>query len=99
MNKRDLERRLTEENLMFVFDGNVLKHYVDGTKVYINGEWDNMTNVYGIYAGDEGEFVIFMTDDERGLPYYIDVFDSESEACLALYEMAVRLKYIHDKGL
>ena len=99
MNKIDLEKKLIEENLLCVYDRGEKKFYVDESKVFINKKWENMINVFGVYKWDEDNFVCFMTDGERGIPYYTNVFSTESEACRELYEMAVRLKYIHDKGL
>lgn len=84
---------------MIIYDRGEKKYYVDESKVFANKNWDNMINVFGIYEWDTENFVFFITDSERGISYYTDVCPTESEACQKLYEMAVRLKYIHDKGL
>lgn len=99
MNRVELQAKLFNEALLVVYDRGAPKYYVDETKVFENGEWKNMVDVFGIYQWDPNNYVCFMTDSERGMPYYNDVYDTESEACQELYEMAVRLKAIHMKEL
>lgn len=99
MNRVELQAKLSQEALLVVYDRGSLKYYVDETKVFVNREWKNMVDVFGIYKLDSDNYVCFMTDSERGMPYYADVYDTESEACQELYEMAVRLKAIHTKEL
>ena len=99
MNRVELQAKLSNEALLVVYDRGAPKYYVDETKVFENGEWKNMVDVFGIYQWDSNNYVCFMTDSERGMPYYNDVYDTEGEACQELYEMAVRLKAIHMKEL
>lgn len=98
MTKIELEKRLQEENLMTIYDDGVEKHYIDGEKLIENGVRMNATNVFGVYKGQKN-YVVFITDDERGLPHYIDKFGTEDEACESLYEYVKLLKRIYDKGL
>ena len=99
MNKFELESRLAEENLLKVYDRDgILKQYVDESKIVFDGKWGNMINVFGFFKGKEN-YVVFITDNERGIPYYTSRFSCEEEACDALYEKIARLKRIHDKGL
>ena len=99
MNRVELQAKLGQEDLLVVYDRGSPKYYVDESKVFVNGEWENMVDVFGIYKWDSDNYVCFMTDSERGMPYYNDVYDTESEACQKLYEMAVRLKSIHIEEL
>ena len=98
MNKLELKNRLLEENLTTVYDDGIQKSYIDGELLIVDGVRQNALNVFGIYKG-KTSYVVFITDNERGLPHYIDRFDTESEACNALYDHIVLLKRIHDKGL
>lgn len=98
MTKIELEKRLQEENLLTIYDDGVKKDYIDGEKLIENGVRMNATNVFGVYKGHTN-YVVFINDNERGLPHYIDKFDTEGEACESLYEYVKLLKRIHDKGL
>lgn len=100
MNKNDLENKLKSEGLLSVFTNGLQKKYIDGETLLKNGIVLNAVNVFGIFKIFEtNEYKIFITDDERGIPYYSARFGSEEEACNALYEKIARLKRIHDKGL
>lgn len=98
MNKFELEQRLLNENLLTVYDDGIEKHYIDGERLIENGVRQNAVNVFGLYKGQQ-HYVIFITDEERGLPYYMDRFATENEACESLYDYVALLKRIHDKRM
>ncbi len=83
----DLEDLLKKEGMLKVYDGTAFKKYLHGDGIYEDGVFHNVVDSYGIYKGQEGKYCFFITDSERGIPQYLDVLDSESEACEALYEM------------
>ena len=97
MNKIDFENRLLQEGLMTIYDDGISKDYIDGELLIKNGIRQNALNVFGFYKG-KSSYVIFITDHERGLPYYIDRFSTENEACNALYDYITLLKCIHEKN-
>ena len=41
-------------------------------------------DAFGICKGEDGRYCFFITESERGIPLYTDVFTTESEACDAL---------------
>lgn len=86
MNINDLERRLISEKRMAVIDDDEEKNYIEGDKVYYNGSFHNTLNVFGIYCNDNGDFQMFITDGERGVPHITRRFNTEEEACAVLYE-------------
>ena len=98
MNKIELEKALQREGLMTVYVGGVEKCYIDGETLIENGIRQNEINVFGLYKGQQN-YVVFITDDEKGLPYYLSRYNSEDDACDALYEKVTRLKRIHEKGM
>lgn len=99
MNINELENKLYSENLIVIYDGDVEKKYVKGNYLRENGKWINTTNVFGIYNSDDSMYCVFFTDSERGIPNYTKMFDTEEEACIALYERVARLKRIHNKNI
>ena len=96
MNKLELEKKLQEEKMTAIYDDGIKKNYIDGEKLIVEGIRKNMTNVFGVYKG-KNNYVAFITDNERGLPYYIDKYETEDEACSSLYDYIVLLNRIHQK--
>lgn len=94
MTLSELSEYLQKEGLLYVHIGDALKKYVPGAKVFINNQWCNMIDVFGIYQGADGKYCFFITDSERGIPEYSDVFDREEEACKALIEKIIRAERI-----
>jgi hypothetical protein len=98
MNKLELEKRLSDEGLFTVYDRGAKKQYIDGEKLIETGTFKNTINVFGFYKSViTSEYKFFITDAERGIPYYSDFFATEQEACEGLYKKIARLKRIHDK--
>ena len=94
----DLKGYLTEEGLISVhFDGCV-KSYISGDAVFQNGSWvTNEPDVFGIYS-DERVFCFFITDSERGVVIYSDVYEKEEDACEALLTKIKRNEKIYGNG-
>jgi hypothetical protein len=61
------------------------------------GEWiKNLVNIYGCFEGKGNEeSVIFITDEERGIPKYIDTFDTVEEAYDELFDYISLLNRIY----
>lgn len=98
MNKLELKQKLQAEDLITVYDRGAKKQYIDGENLIENGTFKNTINVFGLYKSTlTGEYKFFITDSERGIPYYSDFFATETEACEGLYKKISRLKRIHDK--
>ena len=95
MNKLELEKRLADEGLLTIFDtDDSQKVYIDGNKLIKNGVRQNAINVFGVYNDSTG-FIAFVTDCERGLPNYIEPFDTEHGACDALYSRITLVNSIY----
>ena len=77
--------------------GASVKMYVSGEKVFQNGSWKNLTDVFGIYKRNDGQYCFFITDSERGIPEYTAVFETEEEACDALLKKIERAERIFQK--
>ena len=85
MTIQELRTVLENKGLLHAhFDG-VLKDYVSGDVCYKGNYWNNVVNAFGIYKAENGAYVFFITDSERGLCCYQDSYDSEEEACERLY--------------
>lgn len=98
MNKCELKEKLNKDNLLTVVDRDgARKNYIDGEKLIENGLRQNAVNVFGVYK-DGNEYIAFVTDNERGLPNYIEICQSEEDACKALYERIDTLNYIYIKN-
>lgn len=93
----ELNDYLQKEGLLDVPVGDSLKKYVPGSYVFINNMWSNMIDVFGIYQGIDRRYCFFITDSERGIPEYSNVFETEEEACEALVKKMVRLKRIDNR--
>jgi len=94
----ELKTYLQTEGLMTVHIGENLKAYVPGEKVFSNGMWKNMIDVFGIYRGQDGRYCFFITDSERGIPEYSAVYEDEEEACGALLKKIERADRIYRKN-
>ena len=94
----EMETYLQEKGLLSVHMGTEMKTYASGEKVYRNGSWENMTNVFGIYKGPDGRYCFFITDAERGIPEYSGVFEKEEQACEALLRQIERSERIYAKS-
>lgn len=97
MNRIELENRLKTEGLTTIYDNGRKKQYIDGDKLYTNEVFNNCPNVYGIYKGKNNKFVMFFTDDERGISYLTKTFDTEYDACDFIYNFVMRLNRIYNK--
>ena len=51
----DIKPHLQAKGLLTVCIGGSKKTYISGTKVF-NGLWKNMTDVFGIYKGNDGKY-------------------------------------------
>lgn len=87
----EFEKIICAEGLQKIhFDGTI-KQYVRGEVVYYDYEWKNEIDVFGVYIHEDGGYCIFITDSERGIPLYSDVFGDEADAVEALYRKITRL--------
>lgn len=93
----ELDDHLLEKGLLDVHVGYELKKYVPGSHVFINNEWENIVDAFGIYQGPDGKYCFFITDSERGIPEYSVVFETEEEACEALVKKITRSERIFQK--
>ena len=94
----ELTDYLQRQDMVSVRIRNSVKRFVLGDAVYKNGKWNNATDVFGIYQGEDGQYCFFVSDSERGIPDYSVVCQSESEACDALIAKISRAKRIHQKS-
>ena len=82
MNLKELENKLNEENLLKIYDRGSWKTY---NKI-INHIPHGLENVFGIMKYEDGDYAIYITDEERGgSSYYWDTFETLEEACDKLY--------------
>jgi hypothetical protein len=98
MTRQEFEAKINAEGLIVVYDEGIKKIYSDYHNVYNDrGEWvKNEINIYGCYEGKaNSESAIFITDNERGIPNYIDTFNTVEEAYDALYKKIARLNRIY----
>ena len=101
MTKQEFEARIRAEGLIEVCDRGSKKIYIDSEKVVKNGKWiSNETNAFGCYKG-ANSYIIFMTDDERGIAYWSESYEKESDAYDALYDFLKLLDQIYkeDHGM
>lgn len=84
MTIKEMEAKLAHEGLLEAHVGMNLKKYVNGELIYRDSQWDNCVDVFGICRGEDGSYYFFITESERGIPLYTDVYTTESEACDAL---------------
>lgn len=87
MNKKEFIDKLKAKGLehFYYYDGG--KRYVDGEKVYFDGKFHRTFNSYGVYKLEDGTYVAFISDCEKGLPITREYTNSESEAFDALYNI------------
>ena len=97
MSINEMKTRLEQEGLLKAHVGTSLKSYISGEDILVNNELDNVVDVFGIYKEDE-EFVVFITDSERGIPQYIDYFSTESEACEELLDIISSYEKIYKES-
>jgi hypothetical protein len=94
---KELEKQLENENLLIIYDRGVEKKYINGED-YTNRRLFPLENRFGIYEREDGKYVVFFTEDDRGgLEYYNNACDTESEACDSLYKKITRLDRIYKK--
>ncbi len=86
MNKQQLEDKLKEEGILVFCGDDGYKVYVDGNKLFYDGLFHNECNVFGIYKENDTRYAAFVTDAERGYPYFCSFKKSEEEACDYLYQ-------------
>lgn len=94
----ELEKKLHFEDLNTAHVGESVKQFVKGEKVFVNNAWENMVDVFGVYSDQDGRYCFFITDSERGIPEYSAVFNTEEEACEALYTKIARAERIYLKN-
>ena len=95
MKREEFLNKIKLEGLISIYDDDVEKVYMDFHLVYDkDGNWINNTpNIYSCFEKSRSEFIIFFTDDERGIPNYLREFDNEDAAYDALYK---RLKLLNE---
>ena len=67
MNLKELENKLNEENLLKIYDRGSWKTY---NKI-INHIPHGLENVFGIMKYEDGDYAIYITDEERGGSSYM----------------------------
>jgi len=96
MTKEEFEKKIMEDGLIEVYDGDIKKIYIDSGRMVKNGMWvNNEINAYGCYEGKDGEFITFITDDERGISNWGNSYVTEDAAYNALYKKIARLNRIY----
>ena len=95
MKREEFLNKIKIEGLISIFDDDIEKVYTDFHLVYDkDGNWiNNMTNIYSCFEKSRSEFIIFFTDNERGIPDYLREFDNEGAAYDSLYK---RLKLLDE---
>ena len=90
----DMEKALKEKNLLVVHYQGTAKHYINGQSLFANGHFINRKDVFGIYQNDDGKYYFFITDSERGIPFYGNEYATENDACQALIDDILLLSEI-----
>ena len=93
MRIEEMECNFFDENLLTIKDRGALKNYVKP----INENQNILTDTFCIINCRDGSFEIYVSDSERGIPYFNLDFDSEDEACEKLYEYVKLFKIIELK--
>lgn len=88
----ELEEKLKQENLLKINDWGIEKKY----RSVITKEFTNYPDCFGIIDYQDGFYKFYITDSERGIPVYDEVYNSIEEACDALYLKISRLKRIDE---
>ena len=93
------KEKLRKEELLSIYIGSRLCHYVDEDQVIHNGKWHNLADVYGIYQtnDDEAAYYVFFTDYERGIVTYRSRQKTMEDACNKLYQCLLMKLEIHRK--
>lgn len=94
MRIEEMECKFFDENLLTIKDRGALKNYVKP----INENQNILTDTFGIINCSDGSFEIYVSDSERGIPYFNLDFDSEDEACEKIYEYVKLCKIIELKN-
>ena len=92
----ELEEILKKENLLNVHIDGCVKQYVKEDDY--DKEW-NKVDVYGIFREENGTYCVFITDSERGIADFSDIYDTEDEACESLLKIIRREDRIYKKSL
>lgn len=92
MKIKEMENKLCEENLLKINDWGIEKKY----RSVITKEFTNYPDCFGIIDYQDGFYKFYITDSERGIPVYDEVFNNIEEACDALYLKISRLKRIDE---
>ena len=97
MNRTDFLNRLRAEGIedFYAYDGK--KRYIDGDKVFCEGHFHNTHNAYGVYKRQDGKYIVFITDSERGLTIIEKIKNSEEEAFDFLYSLILVYKKVYSK--
>lgn len=99
MTIKEMEAKLAHEGLLEAHVGMNLKKYVNGELIYRDSQWDNCVDVFGICRGEDGSYCFFITESERGIPLYTDVYTTENEACDALIKKISRGEKIYQEKM
>ena len=98
MKVNELENKLRELNLLNVHVRGRIKEYIDGAKIYYDNEVHNCIDVFGIYKSSDGKYCFFITESERGgILDYLDICETEEEACDKLLDVMSRKERIYQK--
>ena len=98
MTKIEFETKIKQEKLVQIHDGDNVKTYIEGEKIYNKeGDWvNNEVDVYGcFYNANTKEAVVFITDSEKGMPNYMEVFDKIEDAYDDLFNMIKLMEDIY----
>lgn len=93
MTLNELEEKLKRENLLLINDWGIEKKY----RSLIIKEFTNYPDCFGIIDYQDGFFKFYITDSERGIPIYDELYNSIEETCDALYFKISRLKRIEQE--
>ena len=80
----ELEKYLSEKELLSVNVSGSVKEYIYGEYFFDKSYFGNRIDRFGIYRRKDGNYCFFITDSERGVFDFSKVCKTEEEACEAL---------------
>ena len=95
MKKIEFEKKIKEFNLDKIVHEGQLKTYSNKEKSFYKDH--KRENLYGCYLDEDGRFIIFFTDAERGIVRELGSFAKEDEAYDALYKILVEWSKENEK--
>lgn len=84
MNIPELTAAFQKEGLLDAHIDDSTKTFITREKAWAFNQRKNVPDVFGICHTDDDQYMLFITDSERGIAIYSALFETEAEACDAL---------------